>query len=213
MTTMHNSNRKSAFLSGIRQCSNQSITAVATLACLVLAPGFARAEAMTPRLDLAIAFVGDRTNPVGGANSWLTGGGIELGVNAWHGFGIAADVAALHTSSTGSQGVPLSLVTTAFGPRYRYTRGLASGRQTISAFGEALLGEANAGRSLFPSAQGVTGSANSLALQVGGGLDVGLSRRLAVRAIQASWLRTQLPNNSTNVQNHFQLGSGLVIRF
>jgi hypothetical protein len=104
-------------------------------------------------------------------------------------------------------------VTTTFGPRYRYTRALGSGRGSLSVFGEALLGEANAFHSSLPSTQGVTDSANSLALQVGGGIDVGLSRRFAFRALQAEWLRTQLQNGTTNVQNHLQLGSGLVLRF
>jgi hypothetical protein len=53
---------------------------------------------------------------------------------------------------------------------------------------------------------------NSFGLEVGGGVDIGLSRHFAVRAIQADWLRTQFPNSTTNIQNSFRLGAGIVLR-
>ena len=186
---------------------------VALIVGLMLATGIASAQVVRPQLDLGVTFLGDRTNPVNGSNSWLTGGSIEYGVDAFHGFGLAVAITGLQTASIGNPGVPLAFVTTTFGPRYRYTRALGSGRGSLSVFGEALLGEVDAFHSSLPSTQRVTDSANSLALQVGGGIDVGLSRRFAFRALQAEWLRTQLQNGTTNVQNHLQLGSGLVLRF
>jgi hypothetical protein len=99
------------------------------------------------------------------------------------------DSTGLQTSSIRSPGVPLAFVTTTFGPRYRCTRAMGSRRETLSIFGEALLGEANAFHSVLPSAHGATDSANSLALQVGGGIDVGLSRHFAFRALQAGVLK------------------------
>ncbi|MGI4793720.1 MAG: hypothetical protein ACRYG8_06455 [Janthinobacterium lividum] len=80
-------------------------------------------------------------------------------------------------------------------------------------YGEALLGEVNAFRSVFSSVQRVNSSANSLALRVGGGLDIRISRHLAVRTLEASWLRTQLPNGSSDRQNHLSVGGGLAFRF
>jgi hypothetical protein len=185
----------------------------AIIMCIFFAPCFASAQTTTPKLDLGITFIGDRTNPVNGSNSWLTGGGIELGVDAWHGLGIAADVQGLHATVIGPQNVGVDLVSVTFGPRYRYTKPMATKLHSVSAFGEALLGEANAFNSFFPSPAGGTTSANSLALNIGGGIDLGLSRRFAIRAVQANWLRTQLPNATTNIQNHLQLGAGLVVIF
>jgi hypothetical protein len=40
-----------------------------------------------------------------------------------------------------------------------------------------------------------------------------LSRHLAVRALDAAWLHTQLPNATTNAQNNVRLGPGVVFRF
>ena len=35
----------------------------------------------------------------------------------------------------------------------------------------------------------------------------------ALRAFEADWLRTQMPNATTNVQNNLRLGAGLIYRF
>jgi peptidoglycan-associated lipoprotein len=45
---------------------------------------------------------------------------------------------------------------------------------------------------------------------MGGGMDIDLTPRIAVRVLQADWLRTQLPNGASNVQNSLQLGAGIV---
>jgi hypothetical protein len=35
-------------------------------------------------------------------------------------------------------------------------------------------------------------------------------RHLSVRLIEVNWLRTQLPNSTTNIQNDLELGAGIV---
>ena len=56
------------------------------------------------------------------------------------------------------------------------------------------------------------GLTTSLALQVGGGVDLGLTRHFGIRVFQADWVRTQLPNGTTDVQNTLRLGAGVVFR-
>ena len=56
-------------------------------------------------------------------------------------------------------------------------------------------------------------SANSLALQIGGGMDLAIKHRFLLRVFEADWLRTALPNADTNVQNSIRLGAGAVVRF
>ena len=161
-----------------------------------------------PKLDLAVTFVGQRSLKANsGENFWSQGGAIELGIDAWRGWGIAADVTGTTTNSIGSSGVPLSLVSATFGPRYRWHAG-----HHVSVYGQGLLGEANGFRSVFPSTSGADTSTNSLAVQVGGGLDLKLSRHIAMRVLDAGWLRTQLPNGTNGQQNSLRLGAGLVIR-
>lgn len=164
-------------------------------------------------LDLAVTYNAQRGNITSGNNFWLQGGGAELTATFYRGLGIAADVTGTHGGNIGSSGVGLTLVTATFGPTYTWTlpRHGKSQRQW-KLFGESLLGIANGLDSVFPNSAGVQSSDNSLALQMGGGADLNLSRHIAVRLFQADWVRTQLPNAGTNTQNNLQLGAGIVFR-
>ena len=99
-------------------------------------------------------------------------------------------------------------------PRYTWTvpRHSSSSRQ-IKLFGEGLLGLANGLNSVFPSPTGALSSTSSLAVQAGGGVDLGLTRHIGLRLIQADRMRTQLPNGAANLQNSLPLGTGFVYRF
>lgn len=166
-------------------------------------------RAQQSQIDVGITYIAERSLWVNTEqNFWMQGGSIELGVNAWKGLGIAADVTGGQTSSVGNRGVPLLLVTATFGPRYRWHPA-----RKLSVYGEALLGIANGFNSVFPAPTGAQTNSNSLALQVGGGVDYRVSNHFAVRALDAGWLRTQLPNSTNNVQNSLRLGAGVVVRF
>lgn len=145
------------------------------------------------------------TNPV---PFWLYGGGAELSANLYHGLGAAANITGLHTGNSGG-GVPINLLVATFGPRY--TRNFTLGHRSSSVYGEGLIGEANGFNGVYPQTSGAISSSNSFALQVGGGLDLGLTRHLSVRVIEASWIRSQLPNATTNVQNNVRVGAGVVV--
>jgi hypothetical protein len=137
----------------------------------------------------------------------MQGGSIELGANVWRGLGITADVTGTYTSSIGSSNLPLSLVTTTFGPRY-----LWHADRRVSLYVQGLVGEANGFRSIFPATAGSQPDANGFAAQVGGGVDYRLSDRFAMRILDAGWVRTQLPNSSDNVQNTLRFSAGIVLR-
>jgi outer membrane immunogenic protein len=105
------------------------------------------------------------------------------------------------------------MVTANFGPRYtHYTPIGAEGKRSVAIFGQGLIGQAWGFNSYFPTASGVQTDYISFALQVGGGVDIGLSRHFAVRVFQADWLRTEFPNADTNVQNNFRVAAGIVFR-
>lgn len=166
-------------------------------------------RAQQPRVDLGVTYVAEHSLRAATNQSfWMQGGAIELGANVWRGWGVAADIAGTHTGSIASSGVPLSLVTATFGPRYRW-----HAQHKVSAYGEALVGEADGFRSLFPSPFGAQTEANSLALQFGGGVDYRLRPHWAVRLLDAAYVRTSLPNATNNVQNTLRLGAGVVVRF
>ena len=100
------------------------------------------------------------------------------------------------------------------------------GRSAV--FAHALFGEAHSslGRGFnVPIIGGIsTGltSANAFAMAFGGGIDIGLTRHLAIRAVQVDYIRTQfnaidalttgLSSSLGNRQNSFRY-SGIVFRF
>jgi hypothetical protein len=177
---------------------------------MLLFSGASLLRAQQPnRLDLSATYIAERSLKANTSqNFWLQGGSIELGANVYHGWGIAADVTGTHAGSIGTSGIPLSLVTATFGPRYRW-----HADRRLSLYGEGLVGEANGFRSIFPTPAGSQPEANSLATQVGGGIDYRLSNRLAIRCLDAAWSRTQLPNSTNNTQNTLQLAAGVVWKF
>lgn len=99
-------------------------------------------------------------------------------------------------------------MTTTFGPRYRWHP-----EKRISLYGQTLIGIANAFDSVFPTPAGAESSASSFALQIGGGVDYRLLGHFAIRALDAGWLRTRMPNAANNTQNTLRLGAGIVVRF
>jgi len=176
-------------------------------ACILAGPGAWGQMAKSP--DLAIAYDASQANIVPGNNFWMQGGSLQIHGQFWRGVGAVGDIAGLHTGNVHGIGVGLDLVTATFGPRYT----CSPAHHRYALFGEILAGEANGFHSVFPAAAGTKSSANGLALQIGGGINLSLSRHLGVRAFEADWLRTQLPNGTTGVQNNVRMGAGLVFKF
>ena len=164
-------------------------------------------------INIAFTYSANHANLVPGANFWLQGGSVQLDAGAIKGFGIAADITGLHAGQISSSGVALDTVTATFGPRYRWNIPSRAKTRDLTLFGHALVGEVNGFHSVFPSVTGAQSNASALALRIGGGLDIGISRHLAIRAVHADWLHTQLPNGTSNRQNSLELGTGFVIRF
>ena len=163
------------------------------------------------RLELAFTYTASRANFVPGTAFWMQGGGAEVAVRAGHGFSAVGSIAGMHAGPATS-GVPLSMMVESFGPRYTLSPSSQKGAHGVSVFGQGLIGAAQGFSSTFPGASGPTSNANSLAFQVGGGVDVKLSRYLALRAGELQWLRTELPNSTTNVQNSLLVAAGIVFK-
>lgn len=159
-------------------------------------------------LDVAVTYDTMLGNVAAGTNFWMQGGGIQVHGQFWRGLGAVADVAGLHSGNINNSGIGLNLVTATFGPRYTWS--LAHTR--FSVFGQALVGEGFGVNSTFPATSSAATEANSLATQLGGGVNLSLSHRLALRVIEASWVRSQIPNATDDVQNSMRLGAGIVFR-
>ena len=167
------------------------------------------AGSQSPSLEVSVMYTSLLTNVVRANMFWMQGGAIQVDGQFWHGLGVEADVSGLHAQNANNAGVGLDMVTAIFGPRYTWS----PAHRRIAVFGHALAGEVNGFNSVFPTAGATSSSADSVAVQVGGGVDLRLKHRLSLRVFEADWLRTQLPNADTNVQNSLRLAAGAVVRF
>ncbi len=162
----------------------------------------------TPSLELAFTCTATTSEPVNGSRFWMQGGSAQIHGQFYRGLGVVADIAGAHVADIDSTGVGLDLVTATFGPRYTWS----PVHRRYSIYGQGLVGEAWGMNSVFPNPGGAVTTADSLAFKAGGGLNISLARRLALRAFEADYLRTQLPNSTSNVQNNFTLAGGIVLR-
>jgi hypothetical protein len=189
------------------------------LAAMLLTVAGSRAQATATvsepyrqEVDVAVTYTAQHSNLVSNPTFWQQGGGAELSAQVWRGIGLSANIIGTNTGNAANSNVGLTMVTSTFGPRYTWRRPIGS-KRSLAIFGQGLVGESHGFNSYFPESGGELSAYNSFALQIGGGIDVGLSRHLAIRAIQADWLRTEFPNGTTNVQNSFRIAAGVVLRF
>ena len=178
--------------------------------CIAGAHGQSTASATRPagRISLAFTYDVQGSNLTTASRFWLQGGAAELNIRLYRGLGATVGVLGLHAGNTPG-GSPVNLVTEAFGPIYTFTRPLRS--HTMSFFARGLFGEANGFNGVYPSAGAPLTSSSSFAVLAGGGVDIGLSRHISLRLAQADYVRMQLPNSITNVQNNIRLGAGIIL--
>ena len=145
---------------------------------------------------------------------WFEGGGIDAKVNLQKGISAVGSPSPARKASSVQPGVDVNKTTFLGGGRYTYSlwTSLGKSRQksNVQIFGEGLFGGTHAFNSVFPSGSAVVSSANSFALETGGGIDVFFSRSFGVRLVQAAYVRTTLPNAFSNAQNDLRLGAGVV---
>lgn len=162
------------------------------------------------QVDISLTYTTSHSNFVPGDSFWMQGGDVEVAYHLPARFDGIASFSGGHTGP-GAGGVPLNLITTVYGPRYTWT--LHRSKREVAIFGQGLAGTSEGLGSTFPHAGASTTSASSLAIQAGGGVNIGLSPHWAIRAGEVQWLRTELPNSTTSVQNSVKIGAGIVVRF
>jgi len=141
-----------------------------------------------------------------GAGFWLQGAGADVSVPVYRRFSLVGSLSGGHASNI-QPGVDLNKLSYVAGPRYTCEI------SHVSIFGQGLFGGAHGFDSVFPSPGAAKPSANSFAMQLGGGLDIFGKNGLGVRAVELDYVRTGFPNNGTNSQNDFRLGFGISYQF
>jgi len=195
---------------GMSICQTVFLAGAYTLAsCMAWGQQMSPEKRDSDRVEVAVTYDSVLANVTTGQEFWMQGGSIQMQARLSHGFGVVADVAGLHKADVTDMGTGLDLITATFGPSYTWS----PRRHRFALFGQVLAGEAHGMNSVFPAGSVFNSSGNSLALQMGGGMNLALSHHLSVRMFDANWLRTQLPNATTGVQNNLRLGTGIVYRF
>jgi hypothetical protein len=149
-----------------------------------------------------------QVTPTGAGSFWSQGVSLNGAFTFSRGFGIALDLTGEHASHI-APGVGLNEVDLMIGPRYTYRIGSKSKHET-RVFGEALVGGARGMSSVFPKPSGVGSAASSFAYEAGGGLDISITKHIAIRAVEADYVRSYLPNNGGDTQGRIRLGFGVV---
>ena len=164
---------------------------------------------MIPKLKVSLGFNHvDANAPPGICNCFGVNGGfatVEFRVRPW--LGLVGNFTGGHGNDISDLHQNLTLLSYTGGARINLPR------RRLVPYAQILVGGAHGSDSYFPTGNTYTTSANSFALNPGAGLDVNLTRRFAIRAVQASYLRTTFPNGVDNVQNQLTLSTGIVMKF
>lgn len=159
--------------------------------------------------DLAVTYTTQHSTvtPSGAGSFWMQGAGLDGAFTFFRGLGLAASLTGEHASRI-APGVNLNLLTFTTGPRYTYFLHAGS-KHEARLFGEIMAGGVKGFGSVFPVSTGVSSSASAFAWQAGGGIDIAISKHFAIRAVQADYVRTKLPNAGSNAQDNLRLSVGL----
>jgi hypothetical protein len=156
---------------------------------------FAQESGSVPKAEIFGGYQYTRFDGGVNANGWDTA--LTGNLNRW--FGVAADFSGAYKSQNGAS---FNNYTYTFGPVISYRH-----YEAFTPFAHFLAGGVRSSASF----SGLSTSDNGFAMMFGGGADVNVSRRLAVRAIQFDWL--SLHSNGATDNNNMRISTGLLLRY
>ena len=164
-------------------------------------------------------------NNTNGFNGWEAQGTFNF--NRY--LGVTADVSGASLTPFSFSALGFSASTYQHLNNYLFGPTVTASLGRSAVFAHALFGEAHSSLGAgvgIPIIGGISSditSANAFAMAFGGGIDIGLTRHLAIRAVQVDYLRTQfnatdalttgLSSSLGNRQNSFRYSTGIVFRF
>jgi outer membrane immunogenic protein len=169
-----------------------------------------------PPIDITATYTAEhaKISPSGDCGCfWLQGGSGEANVYVYRGLSVAAELTGSRVGNV-TPGVDISQIAVMGGPRYtfgtsQWTDRIFGSQHRSSIFGEALFGGVHAFDGAYPSSTGLKTTASAFSMQVGGGFNVRLARNFALRAFEVDYVRTSLPNGTTDSQHDLRLAAGI----
>ncbi len=181
------------------------------LGMAMAAMGQAAPDTPVVKGDVALTYHWVRTNTQPGECGCfdLNGGGVSASWNFDRRWAMVAEASAEYAAHGPSTGSSLTLVSYLAGARYRIPQPWRRGPHTPQPFGQVLLGAAHAGGGAAGAANGTM----AFATRMGGGIDLPVNSRFAVRVVQIDYDLTEFKNSANNRQNNLLLAAGLVFRW
>jgi len=180
----------------------------------------------TPKVELFLGYSYLRAVPTladGNRMVWLNGGSASIAFNLNRYLGLVGDFGGFRDSevrlNVGNSNSVVDSDGTAytylFGPRVSFRN-----HTRLTPFVQALFGGMRASEVTLSSCNSgactLLPSENKFAMTAGGGLDIGVSRHVAIRLVQAEYLMTRFENLETGAnasQSDMRLSAGVVFRF
>ncbi len=146
-----------------------------------------------------------RTNaPPGGCGCFsMNGGAAWISYNSFGPLAIVGELSVQHASNVLGSGAGLTLSSYQAGPRYRFPQ-----VRRFVPFAQVLLGGSHASGSYASD----TGLSNAFAATMGGGIDVELTSRVAIRAFEADYAFLHFPNGVNDHQNNLRISVGIAFK-
>jgi hypothetical protein len=194
------------------------VRGLALLLLGLFAFGSRRASAQQVPADLGLTYLQERTKFVGsGTNVYfmLRGAKVDFGYDFAKGLGLVISGTGLSTVNLRGA-LDVEQISFMAGPRYTWNWGhitpTAINRKG-GVFVEGKVGYVIATSGAYPVNGTVLDHASSLTYLGGAGVNVHLYERLDLRPVEVEYVRNQLPNGGTNVQNSLRLASGINFHF
>ena len=139
----------------------------------------------------------------------LNGGGLSGSWNFRGPWSLVTEISAEYTNGAPTTGNSLTLTSYLAGARYRLPQPWLHGAHKPQPFAQLLIGAGHAGGGVA----GIGDASYGFATRMGGGVDVPVNPRFAVRIIQIDYYLTHFANSTNDHQNNLLVGAGIVFHW
>lgn len=163
------------------------------------------------RGDVSLTYHWVRTNTQPGECGCfgLNGGGVSASWNLNPRWAMVAELSGEYAGSGPSSGNSLTLISYLAGARYRVPQPWLRGPHALQPFAQVLLGAAHSGGGLAGAGDGTM----EFATRTGGGIDLPVNSRIAIRVVQIDYDLTEFRNTVNDHQNNLLLEAGFVFHW
>jgi opacity protein-like surface antigen len=170
-------------------------------------------ETTTPVAEVGLSYSYTRVNPGGTLSAANANGGygyVEYNFNKV--VGLVGELGANHVGNAGGVQLGNTTFEYLFGPRFNWRM------SRFTPYVQTLVGgqRFSNGLDISSSTPRLASAQNNFAAAIGGGVDINLTKHIAVKPIQVEYLMAQVSTGAGNlnfVQNNLRYSAGVVFRF